>query len=73
MLLLHAETEEVWLGDDKVEVLVVKLRDVLGCARVRRLRREFFEEDPGYRGEEVDVCWRVKPLLEVACYGLEVL
>lgn len=70
MLFLHAETEEIGLGDNKVEVLVVQLRDVFGCARVRCLRCELFEENPGYRREKVDVSWRVKPLFEVACYGL---
>jgi hypothetical protein len=29
MLLLHPETEEIWLGDDEVEVLVVDLGDLL--------------------------------------------
>lgn len=70
MFFLHAETEEIGLGDDEVEVLVIELRNVFGCARVRRLRRKFFQQDPRYRGEEVDVSWRVEPLFEVACYSL---
>lgn len=73
MLLLHAETKEIGFGDDKVQVLVVELCDVFGRARVRRLRCEFFKEDPGYRREEVDMRRRVESLLEVVCYGLQIL
>lgn len=73
MLLLHAEAKEVRLGDDEVEVLIVELRNVFGRARVRRVCREVFEEDPRYRGEKVDVRWGVESLLEVARDGFKVL
>lgn len=73
MLFLHAEAEEVWFGNNEVEILVVELRNMFGCARIRRLCREIFEKDPRYRGEEVDVRWGIEPLLEVVCDGGEVL
>lgn len=55
VLLLHPEAEEIWLGDNEVQVLVIDLGYVLCRACRGRLGSEIFEQGSGYRGEEVDV------------------
>lgn len=65
MLLLHAEAEEIRLGDDKVDVLIVHLCDLFRGSRSSRLRGKVFQQRPRYRREEVEVGRAVKSLLEV--------
>lgn len=68
----HAKAEKVRFADDEVEILVIDLADALRRPSLRRLRREVFEDWPGYRGKKVDICGRVQAFLEVLRYTLEV-
>jgi hypothetical protein len=47
--------EQVWFGNDEVEVLVVDLCEVFCCSRCDCLSTEVFEERPRYTREEVNV------------------
>ena len=47
---MQAEHEQVGFGDDKVEVLVVDLGDLVGCAVLGRRGGKALEQQAGHRG-----------------------
>ena len=68
----ETQVEEVRLGDDEVEVLVVELRDVLRRAGRRRLRRKILQQWSRDRVQEIDVGRRVQIPREVLRDELQV-
>lgn len=70
---LHVEVEQVGLGDDEVEVLVVDLGEVLCGGRGNGLGAKVLEQGPGDAGEEIDVGGAVEAASEVGGHGGEIL
>lgn len=70
---LHVQVEQVWLGNDKVQVLVVDLCQVLCGVRLHYLGAEIFEKWSRYAGEEVQVRGAVQSAREIGRDGLEIL
>ena len=57
--LAHAQAEEVRLGYNKIQILVVNLCNILLGIRLRNLPGKVFKERSGNGGKEVDVGWCV--------------
>ena len=62
---MQAEHEQVGFGGDKVEVLVVDLGDLVGCAVLGRRGGNALEQRAGHRGQEADVGGLVEVLRRV--------
>lgn len=48
MLLLHAEAEQIWLGDDEVQILVIDLGNLFRGSGSSCLCCEVLQKWPGY-------------------------
>lgn len=65
--------EQVWFRDDKVQILVVHLGEMLRRVCLHYLRTEIFEKRTWYAGEKVQVGWAVETARQIGRDGLEVL
>lgn len=43
-IVAHSQTEQVWFGDDEVEILIEHLADAFGCCGLRCLSGELFKQ-----------------------------
>lgn len=68
----HAQTKEIRLCNDEVEVLVVDLRYVLCGVCCGYLSSKIFEQRSRHGGDEVDVCRAIQTFGQVGAYELYV-
>lgn len=73
MLVLHPQAEQIWLGDDEIQVLIKQLRDLIRRPSCGCFRGKMFQQCSRERGEEVNVGWGVEAILKIARDVLDVL